>query len=142
MSLHPHHTGAPVATDLLSAIDELAQNTKNRVQSRRVNNRIELDCAVKVEPANSSERGNFVIEGRCRDLSPTGGRLVLDRPMMVGDIFFLHFQGEQFNLDSSFIRCMRCHLVREGQFEIGISFLSPFDLSAIQAPQTTNAVAQ
>lgn len=134
MSLHPHHTESQTTVDLLSAIDELAENNKSRVNSRRVNNRIELNCAVRVVPANASQRGNFVAEGRCRDVSPTGGRLVLNQAIMVGDIFLAYIEDENFRLDAVFVRCIRCHLIRESDFECGIAFLSPVDLeSAIAA---------
>lgn len=130
MSLHPHHEKSTPAVDLLSAIEELAENNKTRVNSRRGNNRVELNCAVRVEPANASDRGKFLLEGSCRDVSPTGGRLILNQAMLVGDVYLIHIEGDQFRLDPTFVRCIRCHLIREGDFECGISFLSSIDLQA------------
>ncbi len=142
MSLHPHHQELQAEDDLLSAIDQLARNNRTQVvKSRRIKNRVELNCGVSVKPANASDRGTFRIAGRCRDVSPTGGRLVLDRPMAVGDIYLVNFEGEQFRLDPTFVRCMRCHLIREDSFECGVSFLSPVDLeAAIAAPNAASEV--
>ena len=133
MSLHPHHTEAQTTVDLLSAIDELAENNRAQVNSRRVNNRIELNCSVRVVPANASQRGKFLAEGRCRDVSPTGGRLILNKALMVGDVFLCYIEDENFRLDPVFFRCIRCHLIRESSFECGISFLSQIDLESALA---------
>jgi len=130
MSLHPHHQDPEPASELLSAIDELTQNTRANVQSRRGNNRIELNCHAEVTPANASQKGEFKIVGRCRDVSQSGCRMLMEQALMVGDVFLLQLTDAEFDFDPQFIRCTRCHLIREDLYECGVSFLNPVNLSS------------
>jgi len=129
MSLHPHHqNGAQNATSpegLLSAIEELATNTQEAVaSSRRGNDRMELNSPAQLLPGNVSGRDGRTYEGSCRDISPRGCRLILTQPLIVGDIYLLSVENQQLDLDPSFGRCVRCHMIREDAFEIGLNFLS------------------
>jgi len=58
---------------------------------------------------------------------------------MVGDVFLGYIEDEKFRLDPIFFRCIRCHLIRENDFECGISFLSPIDLDSALATNRSAA---
>jgi len=132
MSLLPHHqTTQPVDTDgLLDAISQLEQNTQTNVQSRRGNNRVGLDSPVVVLPGNVSDRTGVQFEGQCRDISTHGCRLILKKPITVGDIYLIDIDDQDNSIDAAFGRCVRCHMLREDVFEVGINFFAPVKLSA------------
>ncbi len=137
MSLHPHHqenVASPTASPegLLSAIEELAISTKQNVESsRRGNDRMELNSPVELVPGNVSGRDGKSHSGSCRDISNRGCRLVLTKPLIVGDIYLMSVSNEQLGLDPTFGRCVRCHMIREDAFEVGLNFLSPVSLTTL-----------
>ena len=136
MSLHPHHQdGAQSATSpegLLSAIEDLATNTKEAVASRRQgNDRMELNSPAQLVPGNVSDRDGQTYNGSCRDISNRGCRLILTQPLIVGDIYLMEVDNEQLGLDPSFGRCVRCHMIREDAFEVGLNFLSPVSFETL-----------
>ena len=130
MSLHPHHqdkaSGAATPEGLLSAIEDLAKNTKENVESsRRGNDRMKINSPASLIPGNVSGRDGRQYTGNCRDISNRGCRLVLTQPLIVGDIYLMSVENEELGLDPSFGRCVRCHMIREDAFEVGLNFLSP-----------------
>ena len=126
MSLHPHHQDTAASPEgLLSAIEDLAKNTKQNVQSRRSNDRMTLNAPTVLVPGNVSGRDGRTYNGSCRDISNRGCRLILTQPLIVGDIYLMNVQNEELGFDPSFGRCVRCHMIREDAFEVGINFLSP-----------------
>ena len=128
MSLHPHHQNNTAVSPegLLSAIEDLAKNTKENVESqRRGNDRMKLNAPAELVPGNVSGRDGRTYTGNCRDISNRGCRLVLTQPLIVGDIYLLEVESEELDLDPSFSRCVRCHMIREDAFEVGMNFLSP-----------------
>jgi len=141
MSLHPHHQDNATATPqggtatpegLLSAIEDLAKNTKENVESsRRGNDRMTLNSPVELVPGNVSGRDGRKYDGNCRDVSNRGCRLILTQPLVVGDIYLLTIENQELSLDPSFGRCVRCHMIREDAFEVGLNFLSPVSFNAV-----------
>lgn len=140
MSLHPHHnTDVDQADGLLSAINDLAANTQDEVQARRFANRLELNCATKLVPGNVSSRDGTEFDGKCRDVSDNGCRLVLSRPLIVGDIYLIEIDSPTFRGDLVFGRCVRCHMLREDTFDCGLNFLSPVSIESTQASQAKSS---
>lgn len=138
MSLHPHHqdnavspqSGAATPEGLLSAIEDLAKNAKENVKSsRRDNERMTLNSPAELIPGNVSGRDGRVYSGSCRDISNRGCRLILTQPLIVGDIYLMSVENQELGLDPSFGRCVRCHMIREDAFEVGLNFLSPVSFS-------------
>lgn len=112
--------------ELLEAITELQQNVKENI--KRSDMRFSAECGVAVTPGSISQRGADPIVGTCHDISANGCRVVLDSPVLVGDVFLLQFDQRTFRLDPSFCRCVRCIMMREEKFECGFSFFSPVSL--------------
>lgn len=136
MSLHPHHqSDLDQAEGLLSAITDLEANTKEKLATRRYSNRLELNCAAKLLPGNVSGRDGTEFNGKCRDVSNRGCRLVLTQPLVVGDIYLIQLDSTSFSGDLVFGRCVRCHMLREDTFDCGLNFLSPVSLDSGQAKQ-------
>ena len=119
---------ASTSDQLLDAISTLEANTKHNIDTRRTLNRVGVNCPVQLQPGNSSDRDGTLTSGTCRDVSPSGCRLVMPQAMTVGDIYLIQLQDEQLTKDALFGRCIRCHMLREDKYECGISFLSPFSL--------------
>ena len=133
MSLLKHHQSvSPDPEGLMSAISELEKNQKAKIEARRVNNRLALDCPVEVVHGNVSQRNGTTFSGSCRDVSPQGCRLVLKAPITVGDVFMVTIKDPQNRFDPIFGRCVRCLLLREDAFEVGVSFFASLTLSEIQ----------
>jgi len=115
MSLHPHHQDNAAATPegLLSAIEDLAKNTKQNVESsRRGNDRMNINCPAELVPGNVSGRDGRTYNGNCRDISNRGCRLILTQPLIVGDIYLMQVDNDELGLDPAFGRCVRCHMIR------------------------------
>ena len=111
-------------SQILSAIDELAHNTEEMIRARRKTERHRIDAAATLVPGNLSDRQSSSWSGICHDISPTGCRLVLDRPILVGDIFLLTIDTTTIDVDPTFVRCIRCHMLREDSYECGVSFFA------------------
>lgn len=141
MSLLPHHqTVSEQAEGLLSAITELEANTKENLQSRRYSNRQELNCDVNLTPGNVSDRDGTEFTGKCRDASDTGCRLVLTKPLVVGDIYLVKIDDSSFNGDMVFGRCIRCHMLREDTFECGVNFLTPVSFAPTEQADASSLI--
>lgn len=115
-------------TEIFSAINELASNTAEMIRARRKNERVRVDAAATMVPANLSDRDSAVWTGICHDISSNGCRLVISSPITVGDVFLLTLKSNKMNIDPIFVRCIRCHLLREDSFECGVAFFSDIRL--------------
>jgi hypothetical protein len=116
-------------SDALDALSELEQNTSQAITAMRASQRIDIRTRVWIQPGNSSSRTGFVIEGLTADISRGGCMLLIPRPLMVGDIFWLRISDEHLRIAPMLVRCVRCRLVREDAFEVGIRFLNEIDLT-------------
>ncbi|MEM7457055.1 MAG: PilZ domain-containing protein [Planctomycetota bacterium] len=127
MSLHPHNASVDShGDDLIAALGDLEQAVSEG--SRRESNRSKLNCAVRLLPGNVSDREiKKAVSGTCKDISPGGCRLVLKSSLIVGDIFLLQVE-DKIGMDPAFVRCVRCHMLREDSFDCGLEFLSPLQL--------------
>ena len=73
------------------------------------------------------------------DVSDCGCLLISPFPAIVGDIYWLEFSDTHLRVGSLFARCMRCRMVSEGAFELGIKFMVPIDLqSTLITSQSTD----
>ena len=81
-----------------------------------------------VRPGNASERFRFSIEGLTGDISNGGCQVLLARPILPGDIYWLSFTGTDVTIGSLLVRCTRCRMVQEDAFESGFRFFHDIDL--------------
>ncbi|QDV70405.1 PilZ domain protein [Rosistilla carotiformis] len=106
----------------LRALEELCRTTSN--ESQRVAERRALDTPVHIQPANSRERNAWKLAGKLRDLSETGCGALTDKPLMVGDVYWISTSEGSLQMGNFFARCVRCRMIREGSFEQGFTFFS------------------
>jgi len=112
------------------SLAELERNTASEIRRQRSHERYEIKAKVVVRPGNTSEQSKFAIQGTTGDISEQGCRILLPRPLHVGDIYRLAFDDTVFNLPLVFVRCIRCRLIREDAYEVGCIFFSPLELSS------------
>ena len=62
--------------------------------------------------------------------------MLFSSPIGVGDVYRLSFDRSVLDLESLFVRCLRCRLVREDAFEAGFSFFQPVDLTKLETHQS------
>lgn len=115
------------AFDLLQ---ELEQNKSDEIRRKRAHFRVAVKAKVTVQPGNASQMFDFKIQGTTGDLSEGGCQMLLPAPVRVGDIFRLQFDRKELDLPLTFARCVRCRLLREDAFEVGVTFFAPVTLPA------------
>lgn len=115
------------AFDLLQ---ELEQNKSDEIRRKRAHFRVAVKAKVTLQPANASQMLDFKIQGTTGDLSQGGCQLLFPVPINVGDIYRLQFDRTELDLPLTFARCVRCRLLREDAFEVGVTFFSPVSMPA------------
>lgn len=118
--------------DATEALADIQNNTPQRIKRKRSHTRLSIRAKVFTQPANTSERNRFRMQGVLGDISRGGCLILLPEPLAVGDIYRLSFERGELDLDPLFARCLRCRLVREDAFEAGFSFFYPVDLPAAE----------
>lgn len=116
--------------DALEALAALETNTNAAILAQRASQRLEIQTKLIVRPGNASQRHEYSIPGVTADISSGGCMVLLPRPIMTGDLFWLAFDDSVLRIGSLLARCLRCRLVREDAFEIGFRFLNDVDLQA------------
>ena len=117
-------------SNALDALSDLERNTSHAIVAQRSSKRIDIQTKVFIQAGNSSQRGK-IIETLSADISNGGCMLLSPCPLMVGDIFWLQFPEEHIQLESLMARCVRCRLVSEDAFEVGIRFFTDVDIATI-----------
>lgn len=111
-----------------SMLAELANNTNDGIRKQRAHFRLDIKARVILRPGNSSDLGQFKIQGVTGDISEGGCRLLLPAPCRVGDIYRVEFDRKMLDIPLTFTRCVRCALLREDAFEAGFRFFTPISL--------------
>ena len=115
------------AFDLLQ---ELEQNKSDEIRRQRAHFRVAVKAKVTLQPANASQMLDFKVQGTTGDLSEGGCQMLFPAPIKVGDIYRLQFDRSELDLPMTFARCVRCRLLREDAFEVGMTFFSPVTMPA------------
>ncbi len=116
------------AADALDTLLEMKANIPAAVIQQRTSTRIEIRTGVTVRPGNSSLRDSALYEGVTGDISRGGCQILFSRPLAVGDVFWLNFDGFAVVNESVMARCVRCRFLREDAFETGFRFFEPIEL--------------
>lgn len=117
------------ASDALAALSELESNTDPAIIAQRASKRLEVRTAVRIQPANPSDRHRFAIEAWTVDISNGGCQLLASVPAMVGDFFWLTFVGDEVVIHPQLSRCLRCRYIQEETYELGFRFEHNIDIS-------------
>lgn len=116
------------AVETLEAVASLESNNATAVKFARKHHRFEIRTQVLVQPSDSIDRDGADWRGECHDISNGGCRLLLNKPLQLGSIYWIQFKPSTVTLDPVFARCVRGCLLRENAFEFGMSFLTPIEL--------------
>ncbi len=123
-------TGAVAPDEAFQLLQELENSQSEEIRRQRAHFRITAKITLVAQPGNSSDKLKFKVQGVTGDLSESGLGAMFPVPLGVGDIYRLVFDTKKFALPMTFARCVRCHMVREDAFEVGMSFFAPIALPA------------
>lgn len=112
----------------IESLCELESNNRQAIVQQRACERLDINAKVTIRPGNGSQRQSLMIEGLTGDVSDGGCRVLLPRPVMPGDVFWLSFDDAHVKIGSLFARCVRCRLVQEEAYEAGFRFFNDIDL--------------
>ena len=115
-------------TTTIEAIQTIQSGTESSRSAQRKHRRFEIRSKVIVHPADSTDRGALRWRGECHDISRGGCRLLTQKPLQLGSVYWIEFEAGQFAVDPVFARCIRGQLMRETAFESGLCFLTPIEL--------------
>ena len=111
-------------------LEELSGNTSDEISRRRQHFRLSVKASVVLQPGSTSDLLSFKVRGVTGDLSEGGCSALFPVPPKVGDVYRLLFDKTQLDLPMTFVRCVRCRLVREDAFEAGFKFFKTIALPA------------
>ncbi len=119
----------PVSGDqAFEMLQELERSTSDEIRRQRAHFRLAVKAGVILQPGNASDLLKFKVKGVTGDISQGGCSALFPIPIHVGDIYRIQFDRTMLDLPLTFVRCVRCRLVREESFEAGFTFFSPIAL--------------
>lgn len=116
--------------DSQALLRQLERNTADKVQKMRAHERIEMRIKIVIRPGSMSQRDEWSIEGVTGDVSRGGAKILLPRPLHVGDIFQVVFDPKILDVTPQLCLSQWCRTIRSDAYECGLSFFSPIDLQA------------
>lgn len=128
---HDPFQGGDSVQSALDALGDLEQNTDHAILAKRSSERLTLRTPIELRPGNASQRFDFKIQGVTADVSSGGTQALLKQPILAGDYFLMRFNDHADALGDVLVRCMRCRLVQEEVFEVGLQFEHDIDTSAL-----------
>lgn len=115
-------------SDSLEAFNELERCTDRAILAQRSSERVEVRAKLTVRPGNPSQRHQYCVEAVTADISNGGCMILASRAVLPGDIYYLTFFEQLAGVGPLLARCMRCRMVQEDAFEVGIRFLQDVPL--------------
>ncbi len=120
----------------IEAVQSLQSSNEEAIMAQRKHTRFEIRTKVIIHPSDCIDRGSMQWLAECHDISKGGCRLLTQKPVQIGSIYWIQFQPtKDTKLDPVFARCVRGQLLRENAFEFGMCFLTPIEL-----PETEDSV--
>ena len=117
------------SSEAIEALKALEVSSQAAVVQKRTKARLSLEIHVTIRRGDSSRRAEPAIAAATSDLSTTGCRVLSPAPILPGDVYWLEFAANEAGVGNRMARCVRCHMIREGAFEIGMTFFDEIDLS-------------
>ncbi len=109
---------------------DLEKNTSEKIEKMRTHERLAVRAKVVLRPGSLSQRDAWSLEGVTGDISRGGAKILMPRPVFVGDIFQIAFDPEVLTVSPQLCLSQWCRTVRSDAFECGLSFFSPIDLDS------------
>ena len=113
------------AFELFAALEEEISESE---RARRAAERRLIRMYVQVQRCGDEHTGVPPFRAALGDISETGCRLMLDRPGLVGGAYRVHFNPEVVELPTCYGLCVRCSLVHETRFEMGVKFFNEIEI--------------
>lgn len=110
-------------------LQEIENQTSDNSRQKRAFDRVPYKSKVILQPGNSSEYLGVKVQGVIGNISERGCQAMFPVPVEVGDLYRIQFDNEQLDIPLTFVRCLRCRLISEDEFETGFLFLSPIAIS-------------
>lgn len=132
--------GALQQDDAFAVLQELEANTSEEIRRQRAHFRLSIKAAVILQSGNTSQLMSLKVKGVTGDVSQGGCSVLLPIPIQVGDIYRVQFDRKMLELPLTFARCVRCRLVREDAFEVGLAFFTPIELPEQVASEKGSAL--
>ena len=114
--------------DMFELFSALEQQISDNERARRAAERRLIRMYVQVQRCGDEHTGAATFRAALGDISETGCRLMLDRPGLVGGAYRIHFNPEVLDLPVCYGLCVRCTLVHESRFEMGVRFFNEVEL--------------
>jgi len=114
-------------------IAELATNTREEVESRRIHARFAVAVPIVAHAGNLSDRSQPPIAGTSVDVSQSGCLVIFDRAVHVGDIYRLDIDGARTRFPQLFARCIRARLLHDTAIEAAFVFFIAMDATELRA---------
>lgn len=121
-------TDSVSSDDAFEMLQELERNRSDEIRRQRAHFRLAVKAGVILQPGNASDMLKFKVKGVTGDISQSGCSALFPMPIHVGDVYRMQFDRNMLDLPLTFVRCVRCRLVREDSFEAGFTFFSPITL--------------
>lgn len=84
-----------------------------------------ISLKVVLNPASTSQRRTHTLNGKTKNVSPSGCGVLTDIPALVGDLYrFRTPEDIDSPMDGVIARCVRCQMIDEDVFESGFQFVS------------------
>ena len=117
------------AFELLQALE---LQTPEPLRKLRESERVRLQTFARVE---GSDPTNLMVyeHAAVGDVSRMGCRMMLPRPLQVGAVYKLTLDAEPLDVGTFFARCVRCRLIKEDAFEMGMRFFAPVEIEEEKA---------
>ena len=116
-------------SDAIEALKQLEVSSQSAMVQKRGRTRLSVEIAVVIQRGDASRRGEMRISAATSDVSTNGCKLLAPTPVLPGDIYWLSFADNEAGIGNVMARCIRCHMIREGAFEMGMTFFDEIDLS-------------
>lgn len=117
------------ADDVRQQVEDLALAQAVSVQVLRDRATTHVHSGVSVHSAHLRDRDTVTARGRAREVRRQAVICVLDRPLLVGDVFYLALESDEFDAPPSFAICERCQLLDGPAFETAFRLLQDIELS-------------
>ncbi len=118
-------TGTLDKDEAFAVLRELERNTPEDIRRQRAHFRLAIKAGVILQSCNTSELLSYKLKGVTGDISQGGCSALFPVAVRVGDVYRLQFDRRVLDLPLTFVRCVRCYLVREDAFEAGFAFFAP-----------------
>lgn len=117
---------------------DLERQKMDEIRKMRSHERVEVQVDIEVRPGNASDYAIAPVRATTNDVSAGGCSMISPVPLGVGDVYQLRFDRAKLDVPVVFARALRCRLLRENAFEVGLAFFTEISLAQAAEPAKKN----